>query len=53
MGDWGVGWGWGIPIHIQLFRECLSHKSVKAYLTMFCLIEVQGDSATRNEKEGI
>ena len=48
---------------IQLLRQRLSHKSEKAYVTMpigimgsknfVCLIEVQGDSATRNEKEGI
>ena len=50
---------------IQLFRQRLSHKSVKVYAAMtigimgtsskslFCLIEVQSDSETRNEKEGI
>ena len=42
-------------------RQRFSHKSVKAYATMsigimgiknlVCLIEVQGDSASRNEKE--
>ena len=49
---------------IQLIRQRLSHKNVKACATMpigimgskslVCLIEVEGDSpATRNEKEGI
>ena len=47
-------------VKIQLFRQRLSHKSVKAYATMpigimgskvrLCLIEFQGDSATRMEK---
>ena len=49
--------------NIPLFRQRLSHKSVKAYATMpisimgskrlALLIEVQDDSATRNEKERI
>ena len=49
--------------HIQLFRQRLSDKSVKAYAAMpigilgnkslVCLIKVQGDSATRNENERI
>ena len=48
---------------IQLFLQRLSQKSVKAYSTMSIgimggkslvfLIEVQSDSAIRNEKEGI
>ena len=49
---------------IQLFRQRLSHKSVKKRTRQcrmvlrvarvwFCLIEVQGDSATRNENERI
>ena len=48
---------------IQVFRQRLSHKSVKAYATMpigimgsrvwLCLIEFQGDSATRKEKAWI
>ena len=50
-------------MYVQLFRQRLSHKSVKAYATMpisimgsksmVFLIEVQGDSATMNEKERI
>ena len=51
--------------YIQLFRQRLSHESVKAYATMpigiigsknlalLDCIEVQGDSATRNEKKRI
>ena len=51
-----------LRLNIQLFRQRLSHKSVKAYAAMsigimgsksLVLIEVQGDSATGNEKEGI
>ena len=51
--------------YLQLIRQRLSHESVKAYATMpigimgsgslamLDCIEVQGDSATRNEKKRI